>query len=127
MLHNLENFELSPALAECEKFGAENGWDENYLAGVRQINQHFEYLRSLRLRHQNLQRQISDLESLKLRAQSIAQDSKDSARFKKGRQITNILKGQLKNNRQQLKELQDEISSEMATYEELVNRTINNF
>ena len=77
MLSSLEDFDQSQVLAECEKFGAEHGWNEEYLADIRQINQRFEDLKSLRLRYQRIQRHIDSLEALKLRAQKIAQKSED--------------------------------------------------
>ena len=127
ILNNLEDFDQSLVLAECEKFGAENDWNEEYLASIRQINQRFEDLKSLRLHYQRIQRHIDSLETLKLRAQNIAQSNEDSTRSQKSRQIINILREQIKNNRQQLEKLQDEISSEMTTYEELVEHAIKKF
>ena len=127
ILSNLEDFDQSQALAECEKFGAENGWSEEYLANIRQINQRFEDLQSLRLRHQRMQRHMDSLGALKLRAQNIAKNSEDSTRSQKSRQIINTIREQIKKNRQQLEELQDEIDSEMTAYEELVEHAIQNF
>ena len=42
VLVNLTDMNQSQILAECVKFGAEQGWDDDYLSGVLESNQLFE-------------------------------------------------------------------------------------
>ena len=127
VLVNLTDMNQSQILAECVKFGAEQGWDDDYLSGVLESNQLFERVQILILRDRGSRIAIEKLEETKSEALRIAKGTHETARAEGFRQIVEQCKQEIKLKKQAVQDLKTEIEETQGAYEQTTRSTMESF
>ena len=126
MLDDLASMDQSPVLAECEKWGLEQGWDEEYLTGVRESNQLFEKLQELINRKNSLRAEIGKLKEMRKRALQTAEKA-GGVRAEGFRRVAGQCKEDIASKRRTLRKLEAEIGEAQAAYAQTANSTMESF
>ena len=127
ILVNLADMDQSLILVECEKYGLEQGWNDDYLSGVRESNQLFERFQALVLREHSLPTEIRKLEETRDKALKIAQNAADDARAEGFQRIAEQCKQDIKFKKQEAQNLKDQIKEVQEAYEQTANSTMASF
>ena len=127
VLVNLADMDQSLTLAECERYGLEQGWNDHYLSGVRESSQLFEHFQSLVLRERSLTMGMQKLEEIRHKALHVAENTADNKKAESFRQVVKQYNQAIKLKKQEAQDLKDQINDARQAYEQSARSTMESF
>ena len=127
ILVNLADIDQSLILAECERSGIEQGWNDYYLSGVRESNQLFGHFQSFVLRERSLKMEIQKLEEIRSKALQIAENTAGEKKAEGFRQVVKQHDQAIKLKKQEIEGLKDRIDDARRAYEQRARSTMESF
>ena len=127
ILDQQASIDPSLILAECERHGLDQDWNDEYLTGVRESNHLFDDYQKLLRKRTALTAEIKRLKEVKQQALQAAQDTPGDSRAASFRRVVQQCEENINAKKQEVRNLKKEIGATGRAYEQTRRSTMESF